>query len=100
MERVVFKFCVFGGGYGEVVVKGGIVCYYDCLVVVVFFYFFVYYFEDGMQGIVFVDGFVLWVMWVNFVKSQCFGLQIGVFERFNMEMQCFIGYQLVVFIYF
>lgn len=46
-----------------------------------------------MQGIVFANGAALWIVRVNPVKGQRFGLEIGALERFNMEMQRFIGHQ-------
>ena len=67
--------------------------HHDGPTAVALFHPFAYHFEDGMQGIVFADGAALRVVRVNPVKGQRFGLQIGALERFNMEMQRFIGHQ-------
>lgn len=65
---------MFCGGYYKVVIKIGIVCYYNGVVIVVCFNIFMYNFKNFVQRFVFVDCVVIGIVWVNVVEGEGFWL--------------------------
>ncbi|MNL86243.1 hypothetical protein D3C87_2148740 [compost metagenome] len=67
-------------------IECSVVRHHDRAIAIAVLHPFAHHFVDGVQRVIFAYRAAQWVMRIDAVKSQRFGLKIGTFERINMEM--------------